>query len=179
MTALSKFLVLLALFLSASHAHALSSVAGHQVWVVHLIQLQQPMSNPTNKPSFEPICKPTKQMDLDAELPNNFPLKKTRVAYSEPKQNAEHPRKITDLTITQPRGLCHGKKPELESLAEQPIAATNSSQCGLCHDNKSELESFADQPGIDEEIDHPIAATNSSQNQWQMPTPINLNSCGL
>jgi hypothetical protein len=118
-------------------------------------------------------------MDLDAELPNNFSPKKTQVAYSEPKQNAEHPSKITDLTITQPRGLCHGKKSELESLAEQPIAATDSSQCGLCHDNKSEPESFADQPGIDEEINHPIAATDSSQNQWKMPTPINLNSSGL
>jgi hypothetical protein len=40
-------------------------------------------------------------------------------------------------------------------------------------------ESFADQPGIDEEIDHPIAVTDSSQNQWQMLTPINLNSSGL
>jgi hypothetical protein len=38
---------------------------------------------------------------------------------------------------------------------------------------------FADQPGIDEEINHQIAATNSSQNQWQMPTPINLDSSGL
>jgi hypothetical protein len=36
-----------------------------------------------------------------------------------------------------------------------------------------------DQPGIDDEIDHPIAATNSSKNQWQMPTTINLNSSGL
>jgi hypothetical protein len=118
-------------------------------------------------------------MDLDAELLNNFSLKKTLVAYSEPKQNAEHPSKITDSTITQPRELCHGKKSELESLAEQPIAAANSSQRGLCHNNISEPESFVDQPGIDEEIDHPIAATDSSQNKWQMPTPINLNSSGL
>jgi hypothetical protein len=62
MIALPKFLVLLALFLLASHANAftsLSSVAGDQVWVIHLIQLQQPMSNPTNEPSREPIRKPT------------------------------------------------------------------------------------------------------------------------
>ncbi len=62
MTALSKFLVLLALFLLASHANAFtshSSVAGNQVWINHLIQLQQPMSDPTNKPSREPIRKPT------------------------------------------------------------------------------------------------------------------------
>jgi hypothetical protein len=91
-------------------------------------------------------------MDFDAELPNNLSSKKTRVAYSEPKQDAELPSQITDSTNTQ--------------------------TCGLCH-NKSEPESFADQPGIYEEIDHPIATTDSSQNQWQMPTPINLNSIGL
>jgi hypothetical protein len=51
MMALSNFLVLLALFLLASHANALSLVAGNQLWVIHLIQLQQPMSNPTNEPS--------------------------------------------------------------------------------------------------------------------------------
>jgi hypothetical protein len=72
MTDLSRFLVLLALFLSASHANAftsLSSVAGNQVWVSYLIQLQQPMSDPMNETSGEPISKPTKQMDSDAELP--------------------------------------------------------------------------------------------------------------
>jgi hypothetical protein len=35
-----------------------------------------------------------------------------------------------------------------------------------------------DQPSIDEEIDHSIAASNSSKNQWQMPTPINLDFSG-
>jgi hypothetical protein len=48
-------------------------------------------------------------MDLDAELPNNFSPKKTRVAYSESKQDAELPSKITDLTNTQTLGLCHNK----------------------------------------------------------------------
>jgi hypothetical protein len=38
---------------------------------------------------------------------------------------------------------------------------------------------FADQPGIDEEINNPTAASDSSKNQWHMPTPINLNSSGL
>ena len=67
MPALSKFLVLLALFLSASHSNAftsLSSVAGNQVRVNHLTRLQQPMSNPTNEPSRDPIREPTTQMDL-------------------------------------------------------------------------------------------------------------------
>ncbi len=152
MTAHSKFLVLLALFLTESHANALSLVAGNQDRVIHLIQLQQPMSNPTNKPSCEPIRNPTKWMDLDAELPDNLSSKKTCVAYSEPKQDAELPSKIT--------------------------YSTNTQTCGLCH-NKSEPESFTDQPGINEEINHPIAVTDSSQNQWQMSTPINLDSRGL
>ncbi len=85
MTALSKFLVLLALFLSASHANAfrsLSLVAGNQVLVNHLIQLQQPMSYPTNKPSCKPISEPIKWMDFDAEHPNNLLPQKTWVAYS-------------------------------------------------------------------------------------------------
>jgi hypothetical protein len=50
---------------------------------------------------------------------------------------------------------------------------------GLCHGKKSEPESLADQPNMGEEIDHSIAASNSSKNQWQMPTPINLDSSGL
>ncbi len=96
MPAFSNFLVLVALFFSASHANAptnLSLVAGNQVWVNHLIRLQQPMSNPTNEPIHNSLCKPTKRMDLDAELPNNLSPKKTRVAYSKPKQDAELPSK--------------------------------------------------------------------------------------
>jgi hypothetical protein len=77
MTALLKFLVLLALLLLESHANALSSVARNHVWVIHLIQLQQPMSYPTNKPSLEPTSEPFKRIDLDAELPNNLLPQKT------------------------------------------------------------------------------------------------------
>jgi hypothetical protein len=80
------------------------------------------MSDPTNEPSREPICKPTKRMDLDAVLTNN---------------------------------LSHINNAVLSN-----------------HSNKR--ESLADQPGIDEEINYPIAASNSSQ-----PTPINLASNGL
>ncbi len=137
MVAFAKLLVLIAIFLLASNANvftSLSPVAGNQKQEIHWFHPVEPMSKPMNKPTGEPT--------------------KTRVAYSEPKQDAELPTKITDSTNTQPCGLCHGKKSELESLAEQPIATTKSSQCGLCHGKKSELESFAEQP---------IATTNSSQ----------------
>ena len=115
MMALSKFLVLLALFLSASHAHAftrLCLVAGYQVRINHLILLQQPMSDPKNELSSKSIHKPTTRMNLNAELPNNLSPKKTQVAYSEPKQDAELSSKITDLTNTQTCGLCHNKASE-------------------------------------------------------------------
>jgi hypothetical protein len=72
--ALSKFLVLLALFLLASHANAftsLSSVAGDQVWVIYLIQLQQPISNLTNEPSREPFSKPTNDQTTNEVQPSS------------------------------------------------------------------------------------------------------------
>ena len=83
MLALSKNLVLfLALFLSACHDNSVTSLslaAGNQVQVNHLTQMQQPMSNPMNEPSCKLICKPTKRMNLDAELLNILSSKKTRV----------------------------------------------------------------------------------------------------
>jgi hypothetical protein len=74
MTALFKFLVLLALFLLASHANAftsLSSVAKYQVWVIHLIQLQQPTSNPRNEPSRKPSCKATNDQTTNEVQPSS------------------------------------------------------------------------------------------------------------
>jgi hypothetical protein len=62
MPALSKFLVLLAIILLARHANAftcLSPIARNQVQGNHFIQFEESMSNPINKPSFEPIHKPT------------------------------------------------------------------------------------------------------------------------
>jgi hypothetical protein len=63
MTALSKLLVLIAIFLSASHANAFTSmspVAGDQVQEKHWFQFEKPMNNPTHEPSYKPTCEPTK-----------------------------------------------------------------------------------------------------------------------
>jgi hypothetical protein len=79
MTALSKFLVLLAIFLSASLGDAFLNHA----WLNHLIQFVEPMSKPTN----EPTVKPTKQTKS----------KRGKYSLSE-KQDAELPSKITVLT---------------------------------------------------------------------------------
>jgi hypothetical protein len=62
------------------------------------------MNNPTN----EPTCKPTKRMDLDAELPSNLSSKQVKYSLS-PRQDAELPREITNSTNTQPCGLCHNE----------------------------------------------------------------------
>ena len=61
MPALSKFLILFTIFLSASYAHAFTSLSsvGNQVRVNHLIQFQQPMRDPTNEPIRELIHEPT------------------------------------------------------------------------------------------------------------------------
>jgi hypothetical protein len=94
MTALSKFLVLLAIFLLANSGDAfmnLNSAAGNLVPVNHWIQFVEPMSKPTNEPTF----KPTKQ----AELPNILTSKWGKYSLSE-KLDAELPSKITVL-ITQ------------------------------------------------------------------------------
>jgi hypothetical protein len=79
MPALLKFLVPLAIFLSASHTNAftsLSSVAGNQAQVNHLIRLQQPMRDPTNEPSHVPIREQTKRLGQDALLPGNLSSKR-------------------------------------------------------------------------------------------------------
>ncbi len=59
---MAKFLVPLTIFLLASNANAftnLSPVARNLVWVNHVIQFDESMSNPKNKPSIEPMCEPT------------------------------------------------------------------------------------------------------------------------
>ena len=57
MTALSKLLVLLAIFLLENSGDSfmnLISAAGNLAWINHLIQFVEPMSKPTNEPTVEP-----------------------------------------------------------------------------------------------------------------------------
>ena len=116
MPALPKFLVLLGIFVSASNTNAFTSmslVAGNQAWVNHLIQFQQSMSDLMNEPSREPIRKPTKQMDLHAELPNNLLPKKPREVDSKPKQDAVLPSNIASI---QPHGPCHNNQSKMKTM---------------------------------------------------------------
>ncbi len=60
MPALLKFLVLIAIFLLASHANpftSLSPVTGNQVQVTQWFQFVEPMRKPTNEPTGEPTKK--------------------------------------------------------------------------------------------------------------------------
>ncbi len=109
MPALLKFLVLLAIFLSASHSNAfvsLSSVVENQIQVNHLTWL----SDSTNEPSREPIREPTKQLGQDALLPVNLLSKgglchdknSERVMFSNQGQDNEIQIDSTDSSNTQP-----------------------------------------------------------------------------
>jgi hypothetical protein len=102
MVAFTQLLVLIAIFLSASHANAFTSmspVSGNQVQEKHWFQFEEPMNNPTNEPSCEPTIKPIKRIDLDAELPNILTSKQGKYSLLA-KQDAEFPSMITVL-ITQ------------------------------------------------------------------------------
>ncbi len=73
MTALSKFLVLLAIFLSASLGNAFLNHAQ----LDHLIRFLESMSKPTNEPTVEPTNDrmvndqtTNQRLEWDAELPN-------------------------------------------------------------------------------------------------------------
>jgi hypothetical protein len=60
---------------------------------------------------------------------------------------------------------------ELDAVLPNNLSHINNA---VLSNHSNQLKSLADQPGIDEEINYPIAASNSSQ-----PTPINLDSGGL
>ena len=97
MTALSKFLLLLAIFLSEGYANAfliLSKVARNQVQVNYLSRLKG-----TNKPkSINLNGQPANQrLEWDAELPNILSSKQGKYSLLQ-KQDAELPSKITDST---------------------------------------------------------------------------------
>jgi hypothetical protein len=74
MSSLLKVFVLLAILLLASNANvftSLSPVAGNQVQEIHFIQLQQPMSDPTNEPSCKPILKQTNDQTTNEVRPSS------------------------------------------------------------------------------------------------------------
>ncbi len=63
MMALSKLLVLLAIFLLVNACMILSSASGgKQIRVNHLIEFEKPM----NKPTRESACKPTSDLSIDS-----------------------------------------------------------------------------------------------------------------
>jgi len=108
MPALSIFLVLLALFLLASHVHAftsLSSVAGDQVQVNHLIRLQQLMSKPMNETKAE-----SESQELETEPKAKS---KSREPETDPKAESESREPEND-----PKAESKSREPENEPKAE-------------------------------------------------------------
>jgi hypothetical protein len=110
MPALSKFLVLLAIFLSASLGDAFVNHAR----LNHLVRFDASMSNPTNEPSCIPSCKRTndqttnQRLEWNAELSNVLSSKQVKYSLSK-KQDAELPSMITVTQNTQSHGLCYDK----------------------------------------------------------------------
>jgi hypothetical protein len=146
MPALLKFLVLLALVLSASHANtftSLSLVAGDQVRVNHLTRLQQSMSDSMNEPSREPIHKPTKRLGQDALLPVNLSSKgglchnknSEQVMFSNQGQDNEIQSDSTDSSNTQPSNWQGTKQRSLVISARVPFAtfSSNLTSSGLVY----------------------------------------------
>jgi hypothetical protein len=68
-------------------------------------------------------------------------------------------------------------EPQILSTSNQDREGVGDS---TAQSNRSEQQvSFADQPGIDTEINNPTATSDSPNNQWHMPPPINLETSGL
>jgi hypothetical protein len=63
------------------------------------------------------------------------------------------------------------KQMDLDAVLRNNLSQINNA---VLSNHSNQRESLSDQPGIDEEINYPIAASDSSQ-----PTPINLDSSGL
>jgi hypothetical protein len=80
------------------------------------------------------------------------------------------------LNLEIEKGDFSGKNQPLSTSNQDCKGVGNSTALSNC---SKQWVSFADQPGIENEIINPIAASNSSQNLWHMPTPINLDSSGL
>ena len=110
MPALSKFLVLLAIFLSASLGDAFVNHAR----LNHLIWFDASMSYPTNEPSRVPSHKRTndqttnQRLEWNAELSNVLSSKQVKCSLLK-KQDAELPSTVTVTQNTHSRGLCQDK----------------------------------------------------------------------
>ena len=119
MMALSKFLVLLAIFLSANLGNAFIS----QVRPNHLIRFDASKSNPTIEPICVPTCEPTNErMKMNKQTTNqrlewNAELSSVLSSKQEQQGCIEL---IKLIASAQSCGLCHGKKSE-PGLLKQPV----------------------------------------------------------
>jgi hypothetical protein len=106
MASLAKLLVLLAIFFLASYANGFSSLSlatGTQVWIIHLIQLEEPLSKPNTDQMNDQL---TKRLKLVALLPVNQSSK--QVMYCDKGKDDEILSKLHNSSNTQPDW--HGPK---------------------------------------------------------------------
>ncbi len=160
MTALSKFLVLLAIFLSANLGEAvmnLSSAAGNLVPVNHWIRFVEPMSKSTK----ELTGKPTKRI----ELPNILTSKWGKNSLPK-KQDAELPSKITVLIIQFSSNTSYAFE-AVHGVSHVHVKYIVTGQVTFSDGRDNEIQSMCP----DESLPWP--------NEWQMPNKFNLDSNGL
>ncbi len=160
MTALSKFLVLLVIFLLANLGDTfmnLSSAAGNLVPLNLWIWFVEPMSKPTK----EPTGKPTKR----TELPNILTSKRGKYSLLE-KQDAELPSKIT-VSITPFSSDTFYTFEAVHGVSHVHVKYIVTGQMTFSDGWDNEIQSICP----DESLPWP--------NEWQMPDKINLNSSGL
>jgi hypothetical protein len=81
---------------------------------------------------------------------------------------------ILDIEIEQ--GDFSGKNQSLSTSNQDREGVRDNAALSNC---SKQWVSFADQPAIENEINNPIAASDSTHNLWHMPPPINLDSSGL
>jgi hypothetical protein len=161
MAALSKFLVLLAIFLSANSGDAfmnLSSAAGNLVLVNHWIRFVEPMSKPTNKPTGE--------LTKQTELPNILTSKQGKYSLLEKKQDAELPSKISVL-ITQFTSDTSYTFEAVHGVSHVHVKYIVTSRVTISDGRDNEIQSMCP----DESLPWP--------NEWHMPDRNNLDSSGL
>jgi hypothetical protein len=147
-----------------------------------------PRKAQTTSPSKAPSA--SKSESQTASPSNAFSSGKFTMVPTASPSNAPTSEPVTATSSTKPTTTTHHptKQPSCEPIHEptkrmdlNAVLSNNLSQINnaVLTNHSKQWISFADQPSIDEEINNPTAASDSSKNQWHMPTPINLESSGL
>ena len=161
MMAHSKFLVLLAIFLSANLGNAFVS----QAWPNHLIQFDALKSNPTIKPIRVPTCEPTNErMKTNKQTTNQrleWNAKLSNVLSSNQEQQGCIQNLCTEESeINSELMLCANLKTELTSYSDHFQVQASADQMAFGH-NKLKLNTA-------------LSRTSSSSSKWPLVAASSL-----